>query len=166
MTESVYTKQLDDLNGRSTALTADEAARARALEYELERLADIRALKETIRPEDIQVVLTHIPLTEEYAASMVSWADKEAVFSLRYASLILAGHYNGGQWRVPGVGAVYVPELGWFPEDRLVQGLSRLGEIPQYISPGLGSDPHYGHQPGRVYNPPVITRIVLTRKAN
>ena len=35
--------------------------------------------------------------------------------------------------------------------------------IPQYISPGLGSDPHYTYQPGRLFNHPVITRITLTR---
>ena len=79
--------------------------------------------------------------------------------------LILAGHYNGGQWRLPFGGAIYVPELGWFPDDEQVQGLSYLNGIPQYISPGLGSDPHYEHQPGRIFNTPVLTRIVLTRKA-
>ena len=84
---------------------------------------------------------------------------------MRYASLILAGHYNGGQRRIPFIGAVYVPELGWFPKDQEVQGLSYTDGIPQYISPGLGSDPHYEHQPGRVFNPPVITKITLTGKA-
>ena len=83
---------------------------------------------------------------------------------MRYASLILAGHYNGGQWRIPFKGAIYVPELGWFPDDELVQGLSYPAGIPQYISPGLGSDPHYTTQPGRLFNGPKITRIVLTRR--
>ena len=45
------------------------------------------------------------------------------------------------------------------------KGLSYVGGIPQFISPGLGSDPHYEHQPGRIFNTPVITRIVLTSKA-
>ena len=166
MTASVYRKQLASLQERAASLPANDAARIRALEYELERLEEIRALRAEFSPEDIQIVLTHDPLTEDYVQSLVSWSGKENVFSLRYASLILAGHYNGGQWRIPWVGPVYVPELGWFPEDRLVQGLSWLGDIPQYISPGLGSDPHYPYQPGRVYNPPVLTRITLTRKAN
>ena len=166
MTESVYRKQLTSLKARAASLTADDAARIRALEFELERLEEIRTMKAEFAPEDIQIVVSHTPLAEEYTKSLVSWTDKETVFSLRYASLILAGHYNGGQWRIPGVGAVYVPELGWFPEDSLVRGLNWLGDIPQYISPGLGSDPHYENMPGRVYNPPVITRITLTRKAN
>ena len=96
---------------------------------------------------------------------MIAGAEKDNVYSLRYASLILAGHYNGGQWRIPFVGAIYVPELGWFPKDQEIQGLSYVNGIPQYISPGMGSDPHYEHQPGRVFNNPVITKITLTRKA-
>ena len=84
---------------------------------------------------------------------------------MRYAGLILAGHYNGGQWRLPGIGAVYVPELGWFPADDEIRGLSFPAGIPQYISPGLGSDPHYPYQPGRLFNSPTLTLITLTRRA-
>ena len=164
-TRSAVQNQLAELNDRKTSLTADDAARIRALEYELERVDALIEMKKDFLPTDIQVVLTHTPLSEEYVSDMVSWAGKEDLFSMRYASLILAGHYNGGQWRIPFVGAVYVPELGWFPEDGQVRGLSYLAGIPQYISPGLGSDPHYEHQPGRIFNSPVITRIVLTGKA-
>jgi len=163
-TENVYRKQLAALSERSASLNANEAARIRALEFELERIAEIREAKKEFKPEDIQVVLTHTPLTEEYLKNLISWTEKETYFSVRYASLILAGHYNGGQWRIPWVGPVYVPELGWFPKDSEVRGLTYLGDVPQYISPGLGSDPHYEHQPGRVYNSPVITKITLTRK--
>ena len=164
VTESVYRKQLASLNGKKETLSADDAARIRALEFELERLENIRELKKEFAPEDIQIVLTHVPLTEDYVQSVMSWSEKEMVYSIRYANLILAGHYNGGQWRIPWKGAIYVPELGWFPEDSQIQGLNWLGNIPQYISPGLGSDPHYENMPGRVYNPPVITKIILTRK--
>ena len=159
-------KQIADLNARATSLTPDDAARIRALEYELQRVEELKEIRKQFADTDIQVVLTHTPLSDEYVSDMVSWSDKGELFSMRYASLILAGHYNGGQWRIPFVGAIYVPELGWFPEDSLVQGLSYIGGIPQYISPGLGSDPHYERQPGRIFNNPTITRIVLTRKAN
>ena len=162
----VFTRQLAELHERATSLTADDAARIRALEYELDRIDELEEIRMEFLPTDIQVVLTHTPLTEDYVSDLVSWTQKEDVFSMRYARLILAGHYNGGQWRVPAVGAVYVPELGWFPKDEQVQGLSYLNGIPQYISPGLGNDPHYEHQPGRIFNGPVITRIRLTRKAN
>ena len=162
---SAYQKQIDEMNGRVNTLTADDAARYRALEYELERIDDLAEIRKEFLPTDIQVVLTHTPLSEDYVSDLISWTGKEELFSIRYAGLILAGHYNGGQWRIPFVGPVYVPELGWFPDDSLIQGLSYPGGIPQYISPGLGSDPHYEHQPGRIFNSPVMTRIVLTRKA-
>ena len=77
--------------------------------------------------------------------------------------LRVSQNWIGGN-RVNPVGAAYVPELGWFPPDSEVQGLSHPGGVPQYISPGLGSDPHYEHQPGRIYNSPVMTKIILTRK--
>lgn len=163
---SVFQKQIRELNDRATSLTADDAARIRALEYEVSRIDALQEMRKEFLPTDIQVVLTHSPLTREYVADLISWGGKEDPFSMRYASLILAGHYNGGQWRLPFAGPVYVPELGWFPEDSLVEGLSYLEGIPQYISPGLGADPHYEYQPGRVFNPPVMTRIVLTRRAN
>ena len=160
----VFVKQVKDLNERATSLTADDAALLRALGHELERIDTLKELKKEFLATDVQVVLTHMPLSREYVADMISWSNKEDFFSMRYASLILAGHYNGGQWRLPLGGAVYVPELGWFPDDIQVQGLDYLEGIPQYISPGLGSDPHYEYQTGRVFNSPVITRIVLTRK--
>ncbi|MBQ8073610.1 MAG: metallophosphoesterase [Clostridia bacterium] len=161
----VYTDQLAEMTRRATAQDADDAARRRVLEYELTRLDAIAEARKQFAPEHIQVVLTHTPLTEDYVRDMITWGNKEDYFSLRYAGLILAGHYNGGQWRIPFKGPVWVPELGWFPADSLVQGLSFLAGIPQYISPGLGSDPHYEHQPGRVFNPPTVTLITLTRNA-
>lgn len=162
--ETVYRKQLDELNRNATSLTADDAARKRVIEYETERIAAIRESKALFKADDIQIVLTHSPLTEEYVSDMIAWTDKDAYFSMRYAGLILAGHYNGGQWRLPGIGAIHVPELGWFPDDRLVQGWDYLNGIPQHISPGLGSDPHYEHQPGRFFNTPSLTLITLSRR--
>ena len=163
--QNVFQKQIRDLNDRATSLTADDAARIRALEYELQRINELQEIRKEFLPTDIQVALTHTPLTRDYVAYLVSCGGKEDPFSMRYTSLILAGHYNGGQWRLPFVGAIHVPELGWFPDDSQVQGLSYPEGIPQYVSPGLGSDPHYEYQPGRVFNQPVMTRIVLTRKA-
>lgn len=164
--EEVYRKQLDSMNANATSLNADEAAQKRATEYQLERIARIREAAKLMKPEDIQIVLTHTPLDETYVHDVVSWTGKEDVFAMRYASLILAGHYNGGQWRIPGVGAVYVPELGWFPDDKAIMGLSYPDGIPQYISPGLGSGDrlHYPYQPGRLFNSPTVTLITLTPK--
>ncbi len=163
--ESVVTNLLKNQDLRATSLTADDAAYRRVLEYEQQRMRELREIREEFAPEDMQVVLTHLPLTEDYIQEGFLLSGKEDCFSMRYAGLILAGHYNGGQWRIPFLGAPYVPELGWFPKDELVQGLSYPAGIPQYISPGLGSAPQYTWEPGRLYNSPVITLITLTRKA-
>ena len=163
--EATYAAQLRILKERAASLTADDAAKIRATEYQLQRIAETKELKTQIKPEDLQIVLTHTPLSEEYVSNMTAWGEKGQAFSIRYASIILAGHYNGGQWRLPFGGAIYVPELGWFPDDSEIQGLGYVNGIPQYISPGLGADPHYTYQPGRLFNRPVITRITLTRYA-
>ena len=94
---------------------------------------------------------------------MIKWGSKEQAFAMRYAGLILAGHYNGGQWRIPFFRAVYVPELGWFPEDSLVRGISYPGGIPQYISPGLGASGAYPVR-FRMFNTPAVTVLTLTTK--
>ena len=161
--ESAYRDQLAILAAKD-ALTFDEAAYKRVAEYQVERIGRIREVKKTITAKDIQVALTHTPLTRDYVSTMLQWKGKEEVFSLRHASLVLAGHYCGGQWRLPGKGALYVPEFGWFPEDRLIQGLDYLSGLPQYISPGLGASDYYPWQRGRVFNSPVVTLITLTAR--
>lgn len=92
-----------------------------------------------------------MPLDDEYVSTMLQWTTKEDVFSFHRVSLILAGHYCAGQWRIPQVGALYCPAFGWFPEDSLIVGLNYLSGIPQYISPGLGASPYYSLQPGRLF---------------
>lgn len=164
--EGTYRRELENLNSRAASLTADDAARIRALEYELDRMEKLKEIRKEFLPTDIQIALTHVPLTEDYVRDMISWTGKEDYFSLRYTSVILAGYYNGGQWRLPFAGPVYVAEKGgWFPGDRGITGLEYLNGIPQHISPGMGSSPAYPHQPGRLFNSPEITRILLTRKA-
>ena len=163
--EQVYTSQMKDLDLRATSLDADGAAWRRVLEYELQRIQELREIREEVQAQDMQVVLSHVPLTEDYIQETFSVSGKEDYFSMRYAGLILAGHYNGGQWRIPFLGPLYVPELGWLPKASEVSGLSYPAGIPQYVSPGLGSDPHYTYQPGRLFNPPTITLITLTRRA-
>ena len=160
--EAAYQSQLDGLNAQATSLNADQAAQKRAVEYQLEKIGRLRNLNATMSEKDIQIAVTHTPLTREYVSTMVQWQGKGKVFSLRNAALVLAGHYCGGQWRIPGKGALYVPELGWFPDDSQIMGLDYLAGIPQYISPGLGASDDYPWMPGRVFNSPTVTLIYLT----
>ena len=160
-TEAAYQAQLDLLNASLTPLDADDAALARAAEYNINRMRRLRETRQVISENDIQIAVAHKPLTAEYISEMVAASDPNEVFSLRHVSLVLAGHYTAGQWRLPGMGAIWVPELGFFPEDSLLMGLDYFSGVPQYISPGLAASDFYP-MPGRLFNVPVITTIYLT----
>ena len=161
--ENAYSSRLESYSGQS--LTADQAADKRLCEYELNRIQRLKEVREGMTAKDIQVAVSHTPLTQSYVSTMFSWSEKSEYFSLRNASLILAGHYCGGNWRLPGKGAVYVSELGWWPEDSLIEGKSMLNGIPQYISPGLSANPAET-LPGRVFNQPTATIVYLTARMN
>ena len=163
--ESNWRGQLQALNGRGS-LSAYEAARRRVCEYQVARAESIRAKLKDMRTTDVQVVVSHTPITQEYMTTLMNWSERGAVFSIRQASLILAGHYCGGQWRLPGLGPVYVPELGWFPGDEGVSGWNWVGGIPQHISPGLGgsANAYPPWMPFRLFNLPDATVIYLTAR--
>ena len=159
--ETAYRNQLE---GFGTNLTDAEAAQKRVAEYQLARVAEIRESVREMKAGDIQIAVSHTPISHQYAGEMMRDMDRSKVFSLRNVSLVIAGHNCAGQWRIPGVGAIYSPEYGWFPEDRLLMGLDYLSGIPQYISPGLGASSAYPYMPGRLFNSPAVTCIALTSK--
>lgn len=161
--ETAYRAQLDELTA-NVILSPDEAALKRVCQYHLERIERIRTVKATITEKDIQIVLTHTPLTRDYVSTIIDWKGKDDVFSLRHAALVLAGHYCGGQWRIPGGSALYVPDYGFFPDDSLIVDLDYLSGLPQYISPGLGASDYYTWMPTRVFNSPTVTLIALTAR--
>lgn len=161
-TELAYRNQLEQLQREDAILTPDQAAQLRVVQYQLDKLASIREKLAQIKDADIQVAVSHTPLTGDYVSTMMNWTDKTTTFSFHHVSLILAGHYCGGQWRLPGGGAIYCPAFGWFPGDEGLMGLQYLSGIPQYISPGLGASPYYTWQPGRLFNTPVMTYLRLS----
>ena len=81
--------------------------------------------------------------------------------------LILAGHYCGGVWRLPLLGAIYVPDstlprAGWFPDQSKVKGLSRVGETQVFVSAGLSTNGDVPLMPFRLFNGPEISVLTLT----
>ena len=71
------------------------------------------------------------------------------------ADLVLTGHAHGGQWRLPGVGAVYAPGQGLLP--RYTAGMYRLGKTVLCVSRGLGNSSF----PLRIENKPEIVTVIL-----
>ncbi|MBJ6724850.1 metallophosphoesterase [Geomesophilobacter sediminis] len=69
--------------------------------------------------------------------------------------LVLAGHTHGGQIRLPGLRAVYVPKLGFFP--RWDYGFFRHGTSALVVNAGLGES----WLPVRWNIPPEVTLVTL-----
>ena len=161
-TEKAWQNQIDMLDAQVEPLTADQSALRRTAEYQVERMQRIREKIASIKESHIQVAVSHMPLTRESVAESRAWATSK-VFSMSNVSLILAGGYCAGQWRIPGVGAVYVPELGFFPDDEEITGMVYLAGVWQHISVGLGAGTDYPwFMPMRLFNSPGATMLVLT----
>ena len=155
--------------GRLTSMQRSGGSDAgiRVANYQLERVRAVREVVEgrQITEKDILVLVTHIPLTADTVAMRNESTTRADIFATRKASLVLSGHLCGGQFRLPALGAVYVPGHGNFPEDDEIMGLTWEAGVPQHISPGLGACGAPDFYPWwasvRFYNPPVVTRLVL-----
>jgi len=107
---------------------------------------------------DIKIAVTHVPLKlRDY-----SKLDKSDILDY---SLILGGHYHGGQIRIPFYGALFIPDgqnirNGFFPDQKYVMGLVDLGGIQQYVSAGLGASTI----PFRLFNTPELNLLILKAK--
>lgn len=121
---------------------------------------------------EVKILLMHEPRQLNLTAD-----EREMWGELDY-DLILAGHYHGGQLRLPLIGALYIPSpttgfnnSGFFPDQKAVKGLSWLesdsayGDTPQYVSAGLGASGHVRPLAFRLFNTPEINVITLTRPA-
>ena len=160
--EKAWQNQIDMLNAQVEELTLEQSAQLRAAEFQVARMQRIREKIAAIQEKDLQVAVSHMPLTKESVASSRAWATSK-VFTMSRVSLVLSGGYCAGQWRIPGVGAIWAPELGFFPDDEEITGLNYRAGIWQHISPGLGASPDYPFfMPMRLFNAPGATMLVLT----
>ena len=157
------TRQKAEMEAQGKQYEGEGGASYRSLCYRLEAIAASVASVKTMTKDDLQIALTHVPLDAAYVREMIDWSQSEAIFSFRRLSLVLAGHYAGGQWRLPGLGALYVPEHGWLAGDNGLVGMQRINSISQYISGGL-SVSHIYPMPGRLFNPPSISLLSYTAR--
>ncbi len=104
--EYLYTLDLDGMErsyarqaaryGDDRQLGPAEAAQKRVAEYQVARMQRIRAAIQDIREGDIQICLTHTPLSQADMTTMLQWADRGKAFSARNIASTLAGHYAVG----------------------------------------------------------------------
>ena len=151
--------------------TEDTEASRRALEYWIDRLNRTAEALRSMKSADMKICVTHVPYTSSNIAELLYTEGGDLRNNATPVSLVLAGHYNNGQCRLPGLGPVFVPaELGlhwqnsWFPGDRGWSGLNTLRGVTQHISPGLGSARIYSPFSWRFFNSPAVTLLTLTSK--
>jgi len=114
---------------------------------------------------ETKILLTHLPKVDGFNVKTVA-----GIKTLVY-DLIIAGHYHGGQIRVPFWGALFIPTQTpdfldkLFPDQADVKGLSVANGVPQYISAGLGASSAAPFLAFRFFNPPEINLITLRSRA-
>ena len=120
----------------------------------------------TMTASDIQIALAH----EVPADDFIYTAEDHDPSSERFMyapELIVAGHYCGGVWRLPGIGAVYIPDDtlprgGWFPAQEEVSGLKSVSGTQVFITRGMSTNGSVQLMPFRLFNPPEISVLTLT----
>lgn len=121
-----------------------------------------------IQSTDLLIGLSHVVPDDEFIVSAASH-DQQSDSYLFEPELIVSGHYCGGMWKVPFLGAFYVPNKllprsGWFPKKEDVSGLSSIGESQVFITNGLSDTSAIPVLPFRVFNDPEISVLKLTAK--
>ena len=77
------------------------------------------------------------------------------IYAQHGADLVLSGHVHGGQFRLPGLGGLFAPSQGFFPE--YDAGLYTDGATTMLVSRGIGNSLF----PLRFNNPPEVLLITL-----
>lgn len=125
------------------------------------------AAANSISSTDLLIGLSHIVPDDDFIES-AALHDGQSGY-LFEPELIVSGHYCGGMWKLPFVGAFYVPNrmlprYGWFPKAEDVQGLSKIGESQVFITSGLSTTSAIPVLPFRLLNSPEIAALTLTAK--
>jgi hypothetical protein len=111
--------------------------------------AKLGALLKAAPPGALTLLLHHTPDLMPQAAS-------------GNVDLYLAGHTHGGQWRLPGFGAILTSSRYW---KRYEAGHYREGNTDLYVSRGLGME-GFGTPRARFFCPPEVVLVMLTGTDN
>ena len=137
------------------------------LEYRQAQLLAMAQSAGAMQPNDYHIALAHQPPNpQDMRVNIDSEASKTFLIS---ADLVLAGHYCGGLWRLPFLGAaIYIPapgtpRYGWFPSPDMVDGMRSAEGIHVYTSPGLGNTDAILLPKVRFFNAPSVTLIRLVQ---
>ena len=158
-------ERIDALKALDNPYLPEAGAELRYQEYQLDKVEETMAALEEMTEEDIIIALSHVPPGTEALGELSILSREQGLIK---PSLFLAGQFNKGQARVPGLGPLYIPRQadgsgGFLPGDEGFAGLSIVKGFPMHISPGLGVSGYYPI-PLRLFNMPGITILELTSK--
>jgi predicted MPP superfamily phosphohydrolase len=152
---------LDPQKRAALPTDAKEAAYVQHRNQLLEEISKLELKKDT----DVWIALNHYPVVDARIDQLINHPH----YVFRNYDLIMAGHYHGGQIRLPFVGALFVPEpyyenSGLFPPQNRVKGLWEYKQINQYVSVGLGSSQTISFMKFRLFNTPEINLLTLSKE--
>lgn len=147
---------------RTLAASKDDDINQDYLKRVIQYNTRLEAVYRDIPTEDIIIGVTHYPIFR-------TKLDSPGVGDFPVFSLMLAGHYHGGQIRIPGIGAIFIPDdnsawMGFFPPQNVVSGLYQGKVTAQYVSRGLGASSFIPGTGFRLFNPPEINLLTLKVK--
>lgn len=111
-----------------------------------ERAAELAFADAFENTDRLKLLLCHIP---------TAWIDWGYINDF-LVDVVFSGHYHGGQIRLPGIGGVYAPYIGFFPP--YTKGVFEGGQAVCVLSAGVGTEQYIP----RVNNPPEIVVVELT----
>lgn len=131
--------------------------------YQKELFNEINSIN-SLTDSNVLIALNHYPIID----SRIDYIKNQEASDLKEFDLIIAGHYHGGQIRIPFIGALFVPEPwytngGYFPPQNRVKGLWDYDGTQQYVSAGLGSSDAISFMNFRLFNTPEVNVLKLTK---
>ncbi len=88
---------------------------------------ELEFMKDFLNTDRYTILMAHMPISWLRSGGLTEW-DADCVFS---------GHLHGGQIRLPFIGGVAAPDMGWFPGK--VAGQYSAGGNSLILSRGLGT---------------------------
>ena len=102
-----------------------------------------KQLEEFLSEQNFKLLLVHDP---GYFDPRLKPGHKRNLIG-KDIDVALCGHRHGGQWRIPGIGGLYMPDVGLFP--KYTSGDNLCGKTHVVVSRGLGDH----HRIFRINNP-------------